>query len=372
LARDCYTPPHTCVLGIIPTVALISDLEAKIKILRYSAPDRYIPKRSEIKAKWYIIRPMKVKKCISFVIPVYNEESAIPQLISTLTSFIRKQKKYIFEIILVENGSTDASFTLLHTYAKKNKSLKIVQLAKNIGCDGGIEAGMQFANGDSLVVLMADLQEPLEVVDEFIQKWEAGYDIVYGVVKKRTAGFIRNISSLLFYKLLNILTHNMFPENASDFRLIDKKVYTTINSLTEKNKYLRGLIMWTGFKSIGIPFNRKNRVAGESKANMTTVLKVAINGIFSFSYLPLRLVSMLGIGITLISSLMMIGYMYLFFAHGREAPGVMTIIMLILFLFGLLFFSLGIISEYMARIYDEVKGRPSFLVRRLINTSQHS
>jgi len=315
---------------------------------------------------------MKGKKLISFVVPVYNEELAVPYLISSLNAFVRKQKKYHFEVILVENGSTDTSFSLLKKYAKRNKSLKIIQLAKNIGCDGGIEAGMQFARGDALVVVMADLQEPLEIVNKFIEKWEDGFEIVYGIVKKRTAGFIRNISSLIFYKLINILTRNMFPENASDFRLIDKKVYLTINSLTEKNKYLRGLIIWTGFKSIGIPFDRKNRIAGESKANMTTVLKVAVNGIFSFSYAPLRFVSFLGISITLISFIMMIGYMYLFFVHGREAPGVMTIIMLILFLFGLLFFSLGIISEYMARIYDEVKGRPSFLVKRLINTSQHS
>ena len=315
---------------------------------------------------------MKGKKLISFVVPVYNEELAVPYLISSLNAFVRKQKKYHFEVILVENGSTDTSFSLLKKYAKKNKSLKIIQLAKNIGCDGGIEAGMQFARGNALVVVMADLQEPLEIVNTFIEKWEDGFEIVYGIVKKRTAGFVRNISSLIFYKLINILTHNMFPENASDFRLIDKKVYLTINSLTEKNKYLRGLIIWTGFKSIGIPFDRKNRIAGESKANTTTVLKVAVNGIFSFSYAPLRFVSFLGISITLISFIMMIGYMYLFFVHGREAPGVMTIIMLILFLFGLLFFSLGIISEYMARIYDEVKGRPSFLVKRLINTSQHS
>ena len=315
---------------------------------------------------------MKGKKLISFVVPVYNEELAVPYLISSLNAFVRKQKKYHFEVILVENGSTDTSFSLLKKYAKRNKSLKIIQLAKNIGCDGGIEAGMQFARGNALVVVMADLQEPLEIVNTFIEKWEDGFEIVYGIVKKRTAGFVRNISSLIFYKLINILTHNMFPENASDFRLIDKKVYLTINSLTEKNKYLRGLIIWTGFKSIGIPFDRKNRIAGESKANTTTVLKVAVNGIFSFSYAPLRFVSFLGISITLISFIMMIGYIYLFFVHGREAPGVMTIIMLILFLFGLLFFSLGIISEYMARIYDEVKGRPSFLVKRLINTSQHS
>ena len=312
---------------------------------------------------------MKGKNHISFVIPVYNESHAIPHLLHSLNSYIKKRTSCSFEVIFVENGSTDNSFLLLKKYTENNKALKIVQLAKNVGCDGGVEAGMQFATGDALVILMADMQEPLELVDQFIKFWDKGYEIVYGVVRKRTGGFVRNMSSILFYKIINALTHNMFPENASDFRLMDKKVYSTINVLKEKNKYLRGLIMWTGFKSIGIPFDRKERVAGESKANFSTVLKVAINGIFSFSYAPLRFVSFLGGGITLISFFMMIGYLYLFLAHGREAPGVMTIIVLILFLFGLLFFSLGIISEYMARIYDEVKGRPTYIVKQFINTS---
>lgn len=312
---------------------------------------------------------MEDQQLISFVIPIYNEESALPHLIPSLISFIKKQKKYIFEIILVENGSTDNSFSFLNQCAQKNRFLKIVQLVKNIGCDGGIEAGMQYARGEAVVIMMADMQEPLEVVQQFIKKWEKGYEIVYGVVRKRTAHFLVNISSLLFYKLINALTHNMFPENASDFRLMDKKVYTTINSLKEKNKYLRGLIMWTGFKSLGIPFDRRQRVAGESKADVTTFLKVAINGIFSFSYAPLRFVSLLGVGITFISFSMMVVYLYVFLVHGREAPGTMTIIMLILLLFGLLFFSLGIISEYLARIYDEVKERPPFIIKKLINTT---
>ncbi|MCX6732885.1 MAG: glycosyltransferase, partial [Candidatus Roizmanbacteria bacterium] len=158
-----------------------------------------------------------------------------------------------------------------------------------------------------------------------------------------------------------------FPENASDFRLIDRKVCVAINALKEKNKYLRGLIMWTGYPSLGIPFDRKDRYAGESKSDFATIVKVALNGIFSFSYLPLRFVSFLGIGITIISFVMMITYLYLFLIHGRETPGVTTIIMLILLMFGLLFFSLGIVSEYMARIYEEVKGRPSFIVKSQIN-----
>jgi len=310
---------------------------------------------------------MKINKLISIVIPIYNEELGIPELVKQLTYFAKKTKVYNFEFLLVDNGSVDNSFLFLKKYAKMDSRIKILQLSKNVGCDGGIEAGMQQAKGDALVIMMADLQEPINLISEFIKKWEQGYEIVYGVVKKRTAGFFRNMSSIFFYKIINTLTKNMFPENASDFRLIDKKVYLVINKMGEQNKYLRGLIMWTGFKHIGIPFDRTKRFAGESKANFLIVLKVAMNGIFSFSYLPLRFVTFLGISITIVAFLMIFFYLYLFLVHGREAPGAATTILLILSLFGILFFILGIISEYLARIYDEVKARPSFIIKNKIN-----
>ena len=310
---------------------------------------------------------MKRKKLISIVIPVYNEESGIPELIKKLTYFTNSLNKYLFEIILVENGSNDNSFVVLKNQISKDKRFKIVQLSKNIGCDGGIEAGIHYAKGDALVIMMADLQEPLEIIRTFIDKWEGGYEIVYGVIKKRTAGLFRDLGSRLFYKTLNLLTGNIFPENVSDFRLIDKKVYEALKMMKEQNKYLRGLTIWTGFKQIGIPFNRKKRFAGETKANFKTMLKVAFNGIFSFSYLPLRLVSLLGIVIVVGSTILMIVDLYLFVVHGRETPGIMTVIIILLVLFGILFFVLGIISEYLVRIYDEVKNRPIFIEKSRVN-----
>lgn len=304
---------------------------------------------------------------ISFIIPIYNEEQGIPELIRQVFKLTKSMPLYSFEIICVENGSQDSSFELLKKEAKKHKELKVLQLVKNIGCDGGLTAGMRHATGDACVVVMADLQEPLELIEKFISKWEQGYEIVYGIVKKRTAGFIRNFNSRLFYKVINLFTHNMFPENASDFRLMDRKVYEAINSMSEQNKYLRGLVMWTGFKSIGIPFDRKKRFAGESKADFKTALSVAINGIFSFSYAPLRLVSYLGIALTGISGILVFIYLYLYIVHGRPTPGITTIILLLVSLFGILFFILGIISEYLARIYEEVKARPHFLIKSKIN-----
>lgn len=310
---------------------------------------------------------MKSQKLISIVIPIYNEELGIPELIKQLTKFINKTKNYDFELILVENGSVDNSFKLLQHYAQKDLRIKVIQLSKNVGCDGGIEAGMQHARGNALVIMMSDLQEPIELISNFIQKWEQGYEIVYGKVNKRTGKFFRNIFSVLFYKLINLLTGNMFPENASDFRLIDKKVYQTINNMKERNKYLRGLIAWTGFKQIGISFDRNVRYAGESKANFLNVLSVAVNGIFSFSYIPLRFISILGFMITLASFMLGILYLYLYSIWGRVTPGATTTILLILFLFGILFFVLGIISEYLVRIYEEVKNRPIYIVKNKIN-----
>lgn len=310
---------------------------------------------------------MPQDKLISIVIPVYNEEAVLPELLKRLILFFNKIKNYDFETIFVEHGSIDESFNILKKATNQDKRFRLLQLSKNFGCDGGITAGLKYAKGDAAVIMMADLQEPIDLIAEFIKKWEKGYDIVYGVVKKRTAGHLRNINSMLFYKLLNRLTNNQFPENASDFRLIDKAVYQAINNMNEQNKYLRGLIMWTGFKHIGVPFDRQKRFAGDSKANLRTALYVALNGIFSFSYLPLRFVSFIGLALTFFSFILGIFYFWLYFTFGRQAPGAATIIILTLFLFGILFFILGIISEYLARIYDEVKGRPNFIVKKSIN-----
>lgn len=306
-------------------------------------------------------------KKISIVVPVYNEEKGISELIKQLILFAKKTYPYQFEFILVENGSEDNSFNLLQKYAKKDTRIKVIQLSRNFGCDGGITAGMRYATGEACVILMADLQEPIELISDFIKKWEDGYDIVYGIVRKRRGKMVRNITSRVFYKLINFMTHTKFPPNASDFRLIDRKVYETINNMSEQNKYLRGLIMWTGFSHIGIPFDRKKRFAGESKADLATIISVALNGIFSFSYLPLRLVSYLGVILTILSFLSGIFYLALFFIYGRVAPGAATIILITLFLFGVLFFILGVISEYIARIYEEVKQRPNFIIRKTVN-----
>ena len=308
------------------------------------------------------------KKLISLVIPIFNEESNISELYIQLVKLMSREIKYNFEIIAVEHGSTDSTFKKLLTINKKDKRLKILQLSKNFGnADAAIFAGLNFVKGDASVLMMGDLQDPPDMIPQFIRKWEQGYEIVYGIIKKRAdTSFSRKISSLLFYMILNKLTDNLFPENVSDFRLIDKKVYEIVKTMPERNKFLRGIINWTGFSQIGVSFNREKRFAGESKAYFFTVLKVALNGIFSFSYAPLKLVTLLGFALSVVSFMLIIYQLSLYIVVGRGEPGISTIVVVLGFLFGMLFLILGVIGEYLARIYDEVKQRPNFIIRNKI------
>ena len=308
------------------------------------------------------------KKLISVVIPIFDEESNIDELYIQLVKLMSREEKYSFEIIAVEHGSTDSTFKKLLTVNKKDKRLKILQLSRNFGnADAAIFAGLNFVKGDACVLMMGDLQDPPDMIPQFIRKWEQGYEIVYGIIKKRAdTSFSRKISSLLFYMILNKLTNNLFPENVSDFRLIDKKVYEIVKTMPERNKFLRGIINWTGFSQIGVSFNREKRFAGESKAYFFTVLKVALNGIFSFSYAPLKLVTLLGFALSVVSFMLIIYQLSLYIVVGRGEPGISTIVIVLGFLFGMLFLILGVMGEYLARIYDEVKQRPNFIIRNKI------
>jgi dolichol-phosphate mannosyltransferase len=308
-----------------------------------------------------------MKKLISVVIPAYNEEAVLDELEKRLKEVMATNRNYDFEIIIIENGSWDSSFEKLIRINKEDYRFKIVQMSRNFGCDGAITAGLKYVKGDAAVIMNADLQDPPEMILEFIKKWEEGYEIVYGIIQKRIGvPFTRKILSSLFYKVIHRLTDKAIPENASDFRLIDKKVYSIVNKMDERNKFLRGIIAWTGFKQIGIPFERPPRYAGESKANFFEALKVAMNGLFSFSYFPLRAASVLGMAVSASAFIMGIIEIYLFLRYGRAVRGFTTTIIVILFLFGTLFFILGIIGEYIARIYDEVKQRPNYIVKNEI------
>ena len=304
-----------------------------------------------------------MKKLISIVIPAYNEEEVLDELKRRLQKVMDANENYDFEVIIVENGSWDNTFNKLVIINREDPRFKVVQLSRNFGCDGGITAGLRYAKGDAIVIMNADLQDPPEIITKFIEVWDSGYDVVYGIILKRSGvSFTRKILSSLAYKIIYHLTNATIPENVSDFRLIDKKVYTIVNRMEEKNKFLRGIIAWTGFKQTGIPYERPPRYAGEAKAGLCTAFNVAINGIFSFSFFPLQIATILGFITSVISFILILVELGLYLKYGQVVPGFTTTIILILFLFGVLFTLLGVMGVYIARIYDEVKQRPNFIV----------
>lgn len=308
-----------------------------------------------------------MKKLISIVIPAFNEEEVLDELAKRLKAVMDSNGKYDFETIIVENGSIDLSYKKLIDLNKSDGRFKILRLSRNFGCDGGISAGLHFAKGDAAVIMNADLQDPPEMIPKFLEKWEEGYEIVYGIIKKRESmPFLREIASSAFYEIINRITGGLFPKNVSDFRLVDKKVYEAINKFAERNRFLRGMIIWTGFSQTGIPYERPARFAGEAKASFGEIWRTAWNGIYAFSYFPLKVVTILGMLLSICSFAAIIVYVILFFFFGREVPGFTTLITMILFLFGMLFLILGIIGEYLSRIYDEVKQRPVFIVKEKV------
>ena len=306
---------------------------------------------------------MTDKKLISIIVPAYNEEACVEELARRLAMVFDANPKYDFEAIIVENGSIDRTWELLQQIYEKDNRFKTIQLARNFRMDGGLTAGLNYATGDAVVLMTADLQDPPELIPEFIKKWEEGYENVYMVVTKRTGtGPIRTFNSKAFYWLAGKLTDDRIPKNASDFRLVDRKVYETVRDMKERNRFIRGLFAWVGFKSIGIEAERPERFGGVSNAHSLKVIDLAFKGIFSHSYIPLKLITLSGILLSGISVISLLAFAFSWVFIGVPFAGFGTIVSLVLLVFGFLTFMLGLIAEYIGLIYEEVKQRPNFVV----------
>lgn len=306
---------------------------------------------------------MSDRKLISIVTPLYNEEENVDELARRLTLLFDANPSYDFEVIAVENGSTDSTFQKLLAVREKDPRFKILRLARNFRMDGGLTAGMRYAKGDAAVVMTADLQDPPELITDFIAKWEEGYENVYMVVTRREGtGPIRRMNSQLFYWLVNLLTGGQFPKNVSDFRLVDRKVYEVINSMDERNRMVRGMFYWVGFKGIGVPHERPPRFAGTTKADTLKVIELAAKGIMSFSTVPLRLITYIGVGVSAFAFALLVYEVVRALFFGVPFAGFGSIMSVMLLMFGFLFTMLGVIAEYVGMIFDEVKQRPNFTV----------
>jgi dolichol-phosphate mannosyltransferase len=307
------------------------------------------------------------KKLISLIIPAYNEEECVDELTRRLIKVFESESQYDFEAIIVENGSVDSTWEKLQSIAQVDPRFKILKLSRNFRMDGGLTAGLDYVNGDACVLMTADLQDPPELISTFLRKWEEGYENIFGIVTKREGtGPIRTMNSKMFYWLAGKLTDGRIPRNASDFRLVDRKVYVAVRGMSERNRFVRGLFAWAGFNSIGIPMERPQRFGGVSNAHTFKVLDLAFKGIFAHSYKPLRLITVFGFLLSAVSFLSIVPLFFLWVFVGVPFAGFGTLVGLFLLVFGIVSLMLGILSEYVGLIYEEVKARPNYLVSEFL------
>lgn len=308
-------------------------------------------------------------KKISVIIPMYYEEEVAEECYKRMTFVLQNIENYDYEIICINDGSKDKTLTILENLAIKDKRLKVLSFSRNFGHQCAVTAGLKFVTGDVIVIIDADLQDPPELIPEMIKLWEAGNDVIYGKRKTRDGESVFKLfTAKMFYKTLNALSDVEIPKDTGDFRLVDRKVVDTINSLPEHNKFLRGLFSWVGYKQIPFQYERKERFAGKTKYPLKKMLKLASDGIISFSTKPLKIVGGLGIISIVISFILLIYALisYIFKLNNLSA-GWTSLMLGITFFAGVQLLSLWIMSEYIARIYDESKNRPQYIIEKKIN-----
>ncbi len=298
----------------------------------------------------------------SIVIPIFNEEKNIMEMYRRLHK-VCKTLDASTEIIFVNDGSKDNSADEVLQIRKNDQQVKLINFSRNFGHQIAVSAGLDFASGDSVVIIDADLQDPPEVIPNLVAQWKAGYEVVYAVRKKREGdSAFKKFTAWAFYRLLNSITGIAIPVDTGDFRLIDKKVVVSIRSLSERHRFLRGLVSWVGFKQIGVEYEREARFAGSTKYPLKKMLRFAFDAITSFSHVPLQMATFWGFIVSFIAFAASVFFLYLRFFTNNFEPGFTSIILAILFLGGIQLITLGTIGEYLGRIYDEIKARPLYLI----------
>jgi glycosyltransferase involved in cell wall biosynthesis len=307
---------------------------------------------------------MRDRKKISIVTSAYNEAGCVAELARRLAGVFAGLPQYDFEVLVVENGSQDSTYELLQEIRGRDPRFKIIQLARNFRMDGGLTAGLAYADGDAVVLMAADLQDVPEDIPRFIEKWEQGYENIYGVVTERGGtGLIRRMNSRLFYFVIGKMSEQKIPANASDFRLLDRVVYEQVREMDERNRFVRGLVAWVGFRSIGVDIVRSERFSGYSKAHSLHVLQLALRAVVAHSMRPLLIMPFIGVGLFVASLVALVGLAIDWVVRGVPFPGFGTIIAVIVMLFGILFCFLGVVGFYIGLIYEEVRRRPNYVVR---------
>ncbi|HPL81815.1 MAG TPA: glycosyltransferase family 2 protein [Anaerolineaceae bacterium] len=302
------------------------------------------------------------KPVYTIIAPIYNEIENIPHLYSRVTE-VMEQTNQPWELVLVDDGSKDGSTDALRKLGKKDERVRPVIFARNFGHQIAVSAGMDYARGDAIVVIDADLQDPPEVILELIEKWKEGYQVVYAVRSEREGeSWFKLTTASLFYKFIQKITDVDIPLNTGDFRLLDRKVLDVMNNMPERNRFLRGMSSWAGFKQIGVEYKRHARFAGETHYPLKNMIKLAMNAITGFSYWPLQLLTKGGAALVILSLLLLVLYLILALFGKVALTYVLATWLTLIFLAGVLLIGMGILGEYLGRIYDEAKGRPLYIV----------
>jgi glycosyltransferase involved in cell wall biosynthesis len=300
---------------------------------------------------------------ISCIVPVHNEDSVIASFLGALNEKLYGLANR-YEIIVIDDGSTDQSLVtierLLPTYP-----IKLLKLSRNFGKETALTAGLDHASGDVVILIDADFQHPIGCIDDFLQHWALGYEMVYGIRGNRnTESTIKRYFAHLFYQLLSRITQIHIPSNAGDFRLLDRKVVDTLSTFEERTRFMKGLYAWVGYRSIGIPFVVQERQSGKTSWQFWRLTELAITGITSFSDIPLRVWSFIGFIISIISFNYALYIILDTMINGKSIPGFASIFVSIMFFGGIQLLSIGILGEYIARIFNEVKKRPKYIIEK--------
>jgi len=306
------------------------------------------------------------KLLCSIIIPMYNEEEGIAEAYKRLTAVMRGLEQP-YELLFINDGSRDGTMHIMTAIAAEDSSVKIVDFARNFGHQVAVSAGMRYCSGDAVVIIDADLQDPPEVIPAMLEKWREGYQVVYGKrMKRKGESFLKLLTAKAFYKLINKLTNNMVPVDTGDFRLIDRMVVDTMNAMPEHNRFLRGMGSWVGYRQFAFEYQRDPRFAGETKYPIKKMIKLAKDGIISFTNSPLALatgagIMMLGGGALWLLVLIILAICGVTFGQWQLILSAMAVCT------GMILLGMGLLGEYVGRIYDEVKGRPLYTVQKTIN-----
>ena len=302
----------------------------------------------------------------SLIIPIYNEEETIPELYRRVSDVMDSLDDSV-ELILINDGSRDRSLNLMRQLQERDARVCYISFARNFGHQAAVTAGLNFARGQVIVVLDADLQDPPELIPKMIESWQAGYHVVYAQrTKRKKESWFKRLTAYVFYRLLRQLADVDIPADTGDFCLMDRQVVDVLNSMPERNRYIRGLRAWIGFRQTAVKFERDPRFAGEVKYTFKKSLALAINSLVSFSKIPLRLSTYLGLFSALIALLMALLVLY-WRLQQPDSPvtGLATILIAVFFLGSVQLISIGILGEYVGRIYEEVKGRPAYTIAEI-------